>query len=122
MFHFLVAQGSQVKIPGADMAPLGKPCCGRSPMYKVEENGHGCSLRASLPQQKRGALAVVSSGLIFLKKKKKGKKEKPSLEGEESHRNKSFYCTSGGGKGYGTIREIGNGAGLVRYKAVHRKH
>ena len=19
-----------------------KPCCGRHPMYKVEENGHGC--------------------------------------------------------------------------------
>ena len=29
-----------------------KPCCGRGPMYKVEEDGHGCKLRASLPQQK----------------------------------------------------------------------
>ena len=28
---------------GADMAPLGKkPCCGRRPMYRVEEDGHGC--------------------------------------------------------------------------------
>ena len=38
--------------PSADMAPLGTPCCGRPPTYKVEEDGHGCQLRASLPQQK----------------------------------------------------------------------
>ena len=25
-----------------DMAPLGKPCCGRRPTYKVKEDGHGC--------------------------------------------------------------------------------
>ena len=37
-----VAQGSLVWIPGADMALLGKPCCGRRPIYKVEEDGHGC--------------------------------------------------------------------------------
>ena len=33
-----VALGS----PGADMAPLGTPCCGRRPTYKVEEDGCGC--------------------------------------------------------------------------------
>ena len=30
--------GSQVRT----CAPLGKPCCGRRPTYKVEEDGHGC--------------------------------------------------------------------------------
>ena len=29
-----------------------KPCCGRRPTYEVEEDGHGCELRASLPQRK----------------------------------------------------------------------
>ena len=46
-----MGQGSQVQIPGVDMAPLDKPCCGRHPTKKVEEDGHGCELRASLPQQ-----------------------------------------------------------------------
>ena len=36
------AWGSLVRIPGVDMAPLGTPCCGRRPIYKVEEDGHGC--------------------------------------------------------------------------------
>ena len=38
----LVAWGLSVRIPGADMAPLDKPCCSRHPAYKVEEDGHGC--------------------------------------------------------------------------------
>ena len=36
------AWGSQVRVPGADMALLGNPCCCRCPTYKVEEDGHGC--------------------------------------------------------------------------------
>ena len=36
------AQGLPVQILGADMAPHGKPSCGRRPTYKVEEDGHGC--------------------------------------------------------------------------------
>ena len=46
------AQGSPVRIPRADIALLCKPCCGRRPTYKVEEDGHRCWLRASLPQKK----------------------------------------------------------------------
>ena len=38
----LAARGSPVRIPGEDKAPLGKPRCGRRPIYKVEEDGHGC--------------------------------------------------------------------------------
>ena len=48
----LTAWGSPFVIPGADMALLVEPCCGRRPTYKVEEDGHRCWLRASLPQQK----------------------------------------------------------------------
>ena len=47
----LAAWGSLVRIPGTDMAPLVKPCCGRHPTYKVEEDGHGFWLRANLPQK-----------------------------------------------------------------------
>ena len=36
------ARGSPLWILGEDMAPLVKPCCGRRPTYKVEEDGHGC--------------------------------------------------------------------------------
>ena len=43
---------SPVRIPGTDMAPLVKPCCGRHPTCKEEEDGLGCWLRASLPQQR----------------------------------------------------------------------
>ena len=37
-----VAQGLPVQIPDVDMAPFIRPCCGRRPTYKVEEDGHGC--------------------------------------------------------------------------------
>ena len=36
------ARDSLVWIPGTDMALLGRPCCGRSPIYKVKEDGHRC--------------------------------------------------------------------------------
>ena len=39
-------------ILGVDMAPLDTPCCGERPTNKLEEDGHGCELRASLPQHK----------------------------------------------------------------------
>ena len=38
----LAARGLPFQILGADTAPLGKPCCGRCPTYKVEEDRHGC--------------------------------------------------------------------------------
>ena len=41
-FRFSAARDSPDQIPGVDMAPLGTPCCGRCPTYKVEEDGHGC--------------------------------------------------------------------------------
>ena len=36
------AWGLRIWIPGVDVTSLGKPCCGRRPIYKVEEDGHGC--------------------------------------------------------------------------------
>ena len=46
------ARGSPVRIPAWTSAPLIRLCCGRRPTHKVEEDGHQCELRASLPQQK----------------------------------------------------------------------
>ena len=47
-----VAQHSQVRIPGTELAPLIKPCCGGIP-HKIEEDLHRCSLRANLPHQRK---------------------------------------------------------------------
>ena len=38
----LAAWGAPVRMPGADVAQLIKPCCGSHPTYKVEEDGHRC--------------------------------------------------------------------------------
>ena len=38
----LAARGLPVRTPGVDMAPLVKPYCGRHPIYKIDEDGHGC--------------------------------------------------------------------------------
>ena len=51
----LAAWSSLVWMPGADMAPLSKPSCGRHPTYKVEEDGMD-----------------ASSELVFLSKKRIG--------------------------------------------------
>ena len=58
----LAARGSLVQIPGTDMALLGKPCCGRRPTYKVEENGHGCQLRANPLQRKEDWQQMLAQG------------------------------------------------------------
>ena len=69
----LAAQGSPVRIPGVDIRTAYRAMLWQgSHIYKIEEDEHGSQLRANFPQQnKRGGLvADVSSGLIFLKKKK----------------------------------------------------
>ena len=48
----LAARGSPIWILGEDIALFVKAYCGRRPTYKIEEDGHRCWLRASLPQQK----------------------------------------------------------------------
>ena len=59
-----------------DLAPLIKPCSGGIPQ-KMEEEWYRCQLSHNLPQAKKGRLTIdVSSGSIFLtKKKRKRKKE-----------------------------------------------
>ena len=77
-----VAQGSPVWIPGADMALFGKPCCGRHPTYKVEEDGMDVSsgpvflskkrrtgsswLRANLPPQKKFFLNITGKFSVII--------------------------------------------------------
>ena len=40
--HVLLCWPGVRRIPGVDMVPFGKPCCGRRPTYKVEEDEHEC--------------------------------------------------------------------------------
>ena len=48
----LVAWGLQVRIPGADLAPLVKPRCSDL-LYKIEEDWQRCWLSNNLPEAKR---------------------------------------------------------------------
>ena len=48
------AQGLLVWIPGANMAPLVKPCCVRHPTCKVEEMDKDVSSERVFPSKKRG--------------------------------------------------------------------
>ena len=45
-----VAQGSQIRIQGVDLAPLVEPRCGSIPQ-KIEADWHRCQLRENLPQE-----------------------------------------------------------------------
>ena len=56
--------------------PLVKPCCGRRPTYKVEEDGHGCQLGASLPQQKEEDWQQMLAQGKSSSKKKKSNRQK----------------------------------------------
>ena len=53
MCSALAAQGSLVQLLGMACTLLIKPCCGRHPTYKVEEDRHRCWLSTNLPQQKK---------------------------------------------------------------------
>src|SRR3712207_9278044 len=60
------ARGLLVLIPGVDMAPFIKPCCGRRPTYEVEEYGHGRSEEHTSELQSRQYLVCR----LLLEKKK----------------------------------------------------
>ena len=66
------AWGSLVRIPGMDMTPLGKShAVVGVPYIKGRKMDNDVSSGpVFLSKKRRGGLAAVSSGLIFLKKKK----------------------------------------------------
>ena len=52
VFSTSVVLGSLVRIPATDIRTTYQAMQWQHPTYKAEEDGHGCELRASLPQQK----------------------------------------------------------------------
>ena len=48
-------------------ARLVNPCCGSCPTYKAKEDGHGCQLRAGLPQKTTNIIATRRHTCIFHK-------------------------------------------------------
>ena len=47
-----VFRGSLVQILGKDLHPVHQAMMWQCPIYKIEEDGHSCYLRANLPHQK----------------------------------------------------------------------
>ena len=65
-----VVQDFRVPLLGADLHTTRQAILWQHPIYKIEEDWHGCSLRDNLPHLERGGLATyVRSGSIFLTKK-----------------------------------------------------
>ena len=68
------AWGSQVRIPGVDLAPLIRPHCGSIP-HKIEEDWHRRQLSDNLPQVNRGnweqVLALLQANLTHKKEEKR---------------------------------------------------
>ena len=65
------ARSSPVRMSGADMVPLGVPCCGRHPTIKSRGRWARMLAQGQSSSAQRGGLAAdVSSGLIFLQRKK----------------------------------------------------
>ena len=72
-------------------APLGKPCCGRHPTYKVEEDGHGGQLRTNLPQQKEEDWWQIQLRANLPKKKKELPERKDKLPTKENNQTKPDF-------------------------------
>ena len=72
----LVAQGSQVQIPGTDPGPLVRPCCSSIPFTKQRKTG-----------------TDVSSVTIFLKQKE-GDWQQILAQGQSSSHTQNYICGS----------------------------
>src|SRR3712207_3334113 len=66
-------------------SPLGMPCCVRHPTYKKSRGRWAWMLAHDQSSSaKRGGLAAVSSGLIFLKKERRKERNSVHLEGQKN--------------------------------------